>query len=228
VLVEADFRMKLIGMGLEEGTLDVPSYLDLVTRSGEKPPPLDVLRWWFTLKYDAVQTTASRDAFEIRGQGVQVLSENELLTRLGQRVQTGASHPHNQEFAARFTRHFSALAEKYPVYSDLENLFDLALVAALIGSEHLAQRMSWHLTCFGDGDQYQVALGLAPRSVETVINHRFVGNRQMIVGVSGGVRVEPWTRVRGETIVVDHDGKLESDRQRSAADELPLGVWWWD
>ena len=30
VLVEADYRMKLVGMGLEEGTPDVPSYLSLV------------------------------------------------------------------------------------------------------------------------------------------------------------------------------------------------------
>ncbi len=55
VLVEADYRMKLVGMGLEEGTVDVPSYLDLIqVAPGEAPPPLDVLRWWFTLKYDAV------------------------------------------------------------------------------------------------------------------------------------------------------------------------------
>ena len=55
VLVEADYRMKLIGMGLEDGTIDVPSYLNLINVSpGQAPPPLDVLRWWFAMKYDAV------------------------------------------------------------------------------------------------------------------------------------------------------------------------------
>src|SRR5260221_6401358 len=97
-------------------------------RRGEAPPPLEVLRWWFTLKYDSVQATADRDAFELRGPGVQVMSENELLTRLGEQVHTGKSEPLNQEFAQRFTSHFSALAEKYPVYADLPNIFDLALV----------------------------------------------------------------------------------------------------
>ncbi len=56
VLVKADYHMKLVGMGLERGTVDVPSYLELIrVRPGATPPPLDVLRWWFTLKYDALR-----------------------------------------------------------------------------------------------------------------------------------------------------------------------------
>ena len=52
VLVEADYRMKLVGMGLEEGTLGVTSYLaSIVLAKGEAPPPMDVLRWWFTMNY---------------------------------------------------------------------------------------------------------------------------------------------------------------------------------
>jgi hypothetical protein len=102
VLVEADYRMKLVGMGLEEGAAGVPSYLSLIkVAPGQAPPPLDVLRWWFTLRYDAVQASESRDAFEIRGAGAQVLSETELLTALGQRVHTGKSDPLNAEFAHR-------------------------------------------------------------------------------------------------------------------------------
>ena len=68
VLVEADYRMKLVGMGLEKGTMEVPSYLDLIHAApGQAPPPMDVLRWWFTLKYDAVHATTERNAFELRG-----------------------------------------------------------------------------------------------------------------------------------------------------------------
>jgi hypothetical protein len=229
VLVEADYRMKLVGMGLEEGTSEVPSYLDLI-RVGprQSPPPLDVLRWWFTLKYDAVEATQGRDAFEIRGPGVQVLSENELLTALGQRVHTGQSEPLNAEFAHRFTAHFAALAQKYPVYADLQNIFDLALVSALIGSERLADKVGWHLTCFLDPDQYRVALGPVPQSVDTVINHRVVAGKHVIVGVSGGVRVEPWRLVSGEAIKTDGYGALPARRVAARAGELPIAAWWWD
>ncbi len=229
VLVEADYRMKLVGMGLEAGTVDVPSYLDLIdVPRGQEPPPLDVLRWWFTLKYDAVRATAQRDAFEIRGTGVQVLSENEVLTGMGRPVHTGKSEPLNQEFSQRFTRHFAAMAQKYPVYADLQNIFDLALVSALINSQGLAERIGWHMTCFRDAQQYQVGLGPAPRSVETVINHRIVNQKYVVVGVSGGVHVEPWSFVEGAAVTIDTYGALGAQRKNSAAEELPLEGWWWD
>jgi hypothetical protein len=145
VLVEADYRMKLVGIGLEDGVLGVRSYLSSVdVPKGNAPPPLDVLRWWFTLNYDAVRATSQHDAFEIRGQGVKVLSENELLTALGQQVHTGQSQPLNQQFAEDFTKHFAELAAKYPIYAELQNIFDLALVAALVRAEGLADRVDWH------------------------------------------------------------------------------------
>ena len=229
VMVEADYRMKLVGMGLEPGTVDVPSYLDLVRDSqGPARPSLDVLRWWFTLKYDVVRATPERNAFEIRGAGAQVQSENEFLTDQGRQVHTGQSDPLNAEFAHRFTQHFAALAEKYPVYADLQNIFDLALVAALVEREKLADRVNWHMTCFGDPAQYAVALGKVPQSVDSVINHRLVGGKQLIVGVSGGVRAEPWQFVSSEAIKSDGYGAIEAQRSNSAAQELPLDAWWWD
>ena len=229
VLVEADYRMKLVGMGLEEGTVDVPSYLDLLhVKPGEAPPPLDVLRWWFTLKYDQIWSTPDRDAFELRGQGVQVLSENELLTQLGHRVHTGQSTATNQEFANRFTQHFDGLAAKYPVYADLQNIFDLAIVAALIEQQGLCDRVDWHQTCFGDPQQYVVALGNKPESVETVINHRRIGGKHLVVGVSGGVRAEPARYVQEAAIRNDPQGRLPTERLSWASGELPLDAWWWD
>ncbi|HEX5445215.1 MAG TPA: DUF1598 domain-containing protein, partial [Pirellulales bacterium] len=175
VIVEADYRMKLVGIGLEEGTLDVPSYLKMIkVKSGEAARPLDVLRWWFTINYDALLTNPDRDVFEIRGQGVKVLSESEFLTATGQQVHTGQSDPLNAQFAHNFTKHFAALAAKYPVYADLRNIYDLALATSLIKTEGLADRAGWHMVCFRDPNQYQVARGQAPKSVETVINHRVV------------------------------------------------------
>jgi hypothetical protein len=229
VLVEADYHMKLIGMGLEPGIVEVPSYLDMLqVKPGAAPPPLDVLRWWFTLKYDAVQATPQRDAFEIRGAGVQLLSENELLTQLGQRVHTGQSNVTNQDFANRFTQHFATLAAKYPVYADLQNVFDLALLSALIQEQNLADRVGWHLTCFSDPDQYAVELGTAPHSVETVINHRRIGGKHLVVGVSGGVRAEPWKYVQTVAVEKGGEGSLATRRERWASGELPLDAWWWD
>ena len=85
-IVEADYHMKLIGMGIAEGTLGVTSYLDSVQLGADgAPPAMDVLRWWFTLDYESLLATPQRNAFELRGPGVKVLSENELLAERGRR-----------------------------------------------------------------------------------------------------------------------------------------------
>jgi len=228
VMVEADYRMKLVGLGLEDGVLGVPSYFSTLTLSkdGSVPPP-DVLRWWFTLNYNAVQATAGHDAFEIQGQGVKVLSENELLTATGQQVHTGQSNLLNDQFAHNFTEHFPELAAKYPVYAELQNIFDLALVGALVRSEKLAERSDWHLTCFGDSQQYAVELEDAPRAVETVINHRVIGGRNIIVGISGGVSCDPTPLVKRDAIGADY-GRLQDTHAFAKPKSNSPEVWWWD
>jgi hypothetical protein len=229
VMVEADYRMKLVGMGLEPGVPGVESYLASIELGpGQSPPPMGVLRWWFTLDYDALLTGAGGQAFAIRGQGVRVLSENELLTRQGQRVHTGTSDVLNKRFADSFTAHFEALAQKYPVYAELRNLFDLALVAALVDEQDLAGRVGWHLTCFGPGGGYPVASGEAPREVETVINHRVIGGVNVVAGVSGGVRADPVSLVRPSAVETEGDGRLSAGQAAAAPKDLPPGAWWWD
>ena len=162
VMVEADYRMKLVGMGLEQGVPGVKSYLASIELGpGQSPPPMGVLRWWFTLNYDAVTASQDRRAFEFRGQGVYVKSENERLAAQGKRVHTGQSDELNRQFAQSFTKHFAELCKKYPIYAEMRNLFDLALVGALIRSEDLANKTGWHCAFFGNPNEYVDHLGRA-------------------------------------------------------------------
>jgi hypothetical protein len=234
VLVEADYRMKLVGMGLEEGTLGVTSYLDSIdVAKGEAPPPMAVLRWWFTLNYEALRGTPERDAFELRGPGVKVLSENELLTERGERVHTGKSNELNARFAASFTKHFETLAAKYPIYADLRNIFDLSLAAAVIKSHDLPGQGDWHLTHFVPGEEgpeggYEVPLGIAPARVDSVINHRVIHGKHVVAGVSGGVRVDPVALAAKQAVKTDDYGLVATDRRASVPKSLPKNAWWWD
>jgi hypothetical protein len=190
---------------------------------------MDVLRWWFTLNYEAVQAAPERGAFHLRGQGVRVQSENELLTAQGQRVQTGKSEELNRQFAENFTKHFADLAAKYPVYGELQNVFDLALAGALVTSERLSDQAAWHQTYFGSQGDYPVPLAAVPASVETVVNHRLVNGKHVVAGISGGVHVAPVSLVKKSAIQIDKSGALESERARSTpAAELPRDTWWWD
>ncbi|PQO45123.1 DUF1598 domain-containing protein [Blastopirellula marina] len=229
-LVEADYHMKRIGMGLEEGTLGVPSYLSMIeVEPGQSPPPMDVLRWWFALNYSAVATTEARDIFEIRGSGVQVLSENELLAQNGERVHTGKSTALNETFAHNFTKHYDALAQKYPVYAELENVFDMTLAAAIIEKENLASRGDWGRTYFGVEGRYRPERLLVAKEVETIMNHRLIDNKHIIAGVSGGVRVDVSQFLTDENIKNDEYGVLDADLKGSVTPaKLPAEAWWWD
>lgn len=227
VLVEADYHMKLIGMGLADGVAGVDSYLKSIRlRPGESPPGMSVLRWWFALKYDAIARSDNRDAFELVGQGVRVLSENEMLAEHGKRVHTGASDPLNRQFAESFTSHFAELAQKYPVYGELRNIFDLAMAVAVIQTEGLTEHIGWKPMLLASSDRLRLPRGNSPREVETVVNHRVINQRLVIAGVSGGVMVAPGDVLR-EVRANDSSGKIV-ERGKPVPHDMASGAWWWD
>ncbi len=229
ILVEADYRMKLVGLGIEPCTLGMSSYLDLAAARESDAAPLDVLRWWFTLDESPLVACEDRNAFELRGSTVCVRAENELLASDGRRVHTSRADPTNQEFAHNFTHHFEALAEKYPIYAELQQCFQLALVAALVQREHLAERVGWPMTYFADAKQIPVPLGAAPRSVETVMNHRTVDRKHFVAAVSGGVRVDPRVLFNGARVLaVDATGDIERQWQYAQPNGRDDDTWWWD
>lgn len=230
VLVEADYHMKLIGMGLVEGVEGVESYLASIrVPAGESPPAMSVLRWWFALNYESVRSTPTGDAFELVGQGARVLSENELLAEQGQRVHTGRSDLLTQQFAEDFTAHFDGLATKYPVYSELRNIFDLAMAVTLIQTHGLADQVGWQPDELSSAAKLRLPQVPAPRQVETVVNHRVINRRHIVAGVSGGVMVAP----RDVLAAGDQssDGAQLHDPPRGTApqaDAASSAAWWWD
>src|SRR5262245_28589404 len=229
VLVEADYRMKLVGIGLEDGVLGVSSYLSSIQLGKDgNPPPMNVLRWWFTLNYDSLTATERRDAFEIRGPGVKVLSENEFLTERGERMHTGDSDVPTRRFAESFTRQFEKLATKYPIYAELRNVFDLALVSAVIQSHDLPGQVGWHMTHFGPGGDFQPRLGPAPTEVESVMNHRLIGGKHIVAAISGGVRVDTGSVADRETVKTDSYGLMAAEHGGGKPKELQRRAWWWD
>lgn len=234
VLVEADYRMKLVGLGLEDGVLGVPGYLDSIrVEKDGRVPPLDVLRWWFTLDYDSVQATPDGLAYKIVGQGTRVLSENQFLEATGKRQGTGKSTPANAEFARNFTKNFAALAEKYPVYAELQNLCDMALAAAVIKTENLRDRTGLRLDWLLDSGAYQVGTSIAPAKVDTVAAHRVLGGKHVVAAISGGVRIDAVRFTSTPTppdrvMTTAQREKLSAQRRSAAPTESRKESWWWD
>lgn len=226
VLGEADYHMKLIGMGLADGAAGMESYLDSIkVRAGEAAPVMGAVRWWFGMHYTAIESTESGDAYQIVGAGVRVQSESEALAERGQRVRTGRSDEQAQAYAAAFTQAFPALCEKYPVYAELRNVFDLSLVAALLQTGDVMEQARWKPTLLADPQRLPLPRYKAPTTVETVANLREVNRRQVIAGVSGGVWAQPV-----EVLERCARPSTEYSRLSNHQGKLPEGVegWWWD
>ena len=227
VIVEADYHMKLVGMGLEPSVIGVTNYLDSITAEGA-PAKMDVLRWWFTLRENCIERNEAGNAFAFTSHSVQLQSENEMINERGERIHTGQSSDLNQQFADSFTTHFAALAAKYPLYAELENLFDLALVAALVRQEKLGQAVGWNPEWILDSNNYQPRRGEVPREVSSIVNHRVINQRKVVAGVSGGVSVNAYAAIRTARPLADARA-LESDKDVSRpADDRRAARWWWD
>ena len=227
-LVYADYHMKLIGMGIEPGPAELASYLDRLTNYPGPLPPLDVLRWWFTANYDGVNVNDEQTVYQLQGQAVRVLSENELLDQLGQRVATGQSHPLNAEFAADFTSHFEQLADRHSFYARLRGIFDLALVAAIVFEDDLAGRVGWQPTLLVHDDGYLVPEVVAATEVDSVIGHRVAGGTKIIAGVSGGVSFDARQVLAAKRRTSNNYQLVESHRQSAPRDRRGRDeVWIW-
>jgi hypothetical protein len=228
VIVEADYRMKLIGIDKLDPQADIPSYFDIVGQSPELAGgSLDALRWWLTMKYEQVLHADDHNSFEIRGSSVLCQSENQFLKDTGERVQTGKSEPLNQLFAANFTEHYPELAANDHIFADMQNVFDLALVAALIRHERLDERIDWDRGTFAANGLYQPASYAVPLECDSVVNYRVYNGKDVVVQVAGGVRGDLLSVVRNEGLRASSP-RLGGVADNAKAPELPAGRWWWD
>ncbi|MGI9517019.1 MAG: DUF1598 domain-containing protein, partial [Pirellulaceae bacterium] len=240
VIVEADYRMKLIGMGVEESVPGLKNYFDRLHVDDQgNPPASDLVRWWFTMDYDAVSTNSDRTIFELDGQGVKLLSESEFWDEQGRRVHTGQSSAATRGFAEDFTQNFPELVHKYPIYGELKNLFDCAIAASLIHNEGMTRSIDWQLE-YLDGSHrpgvlsYQLAAQTVPMHVDSIAGQRVIrhreGNRTLrhtIVGISGGVVFDSRVHAASDKVRVSDSGTLISSLQESRPDG-DSSDWAWD
>jgi hypothetical protein len=228
VIVEADYRMKLIGIEKLKTIKEIPSYFDLLAATQPKgAQSMEALRWWLTMKYDAVSHSTDKTVFEIHGSSVLCQSENEFLTAEGKHVPSGQTEPTNRAFAQNFTANYDKLAERDPVFADMQNIFDLALVSALIQHEKLDEKANWDLGVFTPRGEYTTAHYAVPKEIDSVVNHRVYNGKDIVVQVAGGVRGDVMSVVK-DTKHTPESPRLGSIAKTAKAPELPAGRWWWD
>jgi hypothetical protein len=225
VLVEADYRMKLIGIGLEEPPVDIRSYVALANPAMVARNALQ--RWYFVPDYQRIKVAADGNAAEFVGLGVKLVGEDEVVSEHGGRTASGGQQNRaSQQFTRSFTENYEELAQVAPVYAQLRNCIDMLVAAAFIGKYDLYDKAGVELGALGDESAYPVETLNAPKQVATAVNSMWKG-RRLMTPVGGGVEIRAGMAVE-DTNVLSDDGSVAKAHDAIDITSLPANQWWWD
>ncbi len=224
VLVEADYRMKLIGIGLEQPPVKMVSFVDKVNPAAVSRNAL--FRWFFVPDYQCVRVSEDGLAMELVGDGVKLVGEDELVSGQGERKGSGKSSQASMAFCKSFTQKYAQLAERIPVYAQLRNVIDLAVAAAFIQQQGYYDKAGWKLETFGNEKAFAVELYNPPKQVESAVAAIWKGNR-LVTPIGGGVQIEPTLALKAENLLKDNEGQV-AKAHRETKLNLPKDRWWWD
>jgi hypothetical protein len=225
VLVEADYRMKLIGIGLEQPPVRISSFISQANPAAVSRNALQ--RWYFVPDYQRVKVSDDRLSAEMVGNGVKLVGENEVVSRDGGRQQSGGQSQASKKFTQSFTKKYLELAQLAPVYAQLRNCIDLLVTAAYIQKQDFYAKADWDLGSLGDESQYPVETYNAPKQVASAVSSMWKG-RRLMTPIGGGVEIRPTLALDSENLLEDSEGKLQKLHDKVELTDMPASQWWWD
>lgn len=223
VLVAADYRLKRLGMGLDEsGIPGLSSYVAMLPPNA--PAAATLPRFWLEASYDPIARDPDELAWQITGRKITCLTETDLFGADGPQRGAGAADPVARRWCAAFSERYDDLAAKQPVFAELVNCVDLAVVAALIHGRQLDQRAGLDLGRLLDPEAVRLPTYEAPATVPTVARGQKRG-MNWVVTASGGVSFQPWQFASAEHAI---DAALVATRTGALAERGANGPCWWD
>ncbi len=225
VMVEADYRMKLIGIGLEKPPVKLTSYVDRAKPSDMGRNAMQ--RWFFLPDYQCVRQSEDKLAAELVGDGVKLVGEDEVVMSDGQRRQSaGRGNKASQSFVSNFTKQYAELAERSPVYAELRNLIDLTIASAYIQQQGYCKKADWKMEFFGSEKEFPVETYDIPKTVETAVNAVWKG-QSLMTPIGGGVQIQATQALDSNNMLEDEKAKVSQVRS-TVKPNLAKGQWWWD
>ena len=223
VMVEADYRMKLIGIGLEPAPVKMKSWIELASAGAVAANALQ--RWYFVPDYQRVRIAEDDLAIELVGEGIKLCGADEVVLPNGQRLGADRADKASATFAETFTRSYGQIATKSPVFAQLRCLVDLAVAAAFLQEHDGYGKAGWGAETLRDEQAYPIETLSVPREAETAVNAVWRGTR-LLTPIGGGVTMYPRLALDPPNLLMDEKGEV--GKARTAAQALPAGVWYWD
>ncbi|MFM8415618.1 MAG: DUF1598 domain-containing protein [Planctomycetota bacterium] len=223
VMIEADYRMKLIGIGLEPVPVKMKTWIELASAGSVAANALQ--RWYFVPDYRCVRVAEDDLAIELVGEGVKLCGADEVVQADGTRLSADRADKASRTFTESFTRLYPQIAARNPVYAQLRSLVDLVVAAAFLQEHDAYGRVGWAATTLADEQAYPIETLPVPREVETAINAVWRQNR-LLTPIGGGVTMHPRLALDPPNLLMDEQGEVAA--ARATAKDLPETGWYWD
>jgi hypothetical protein len=222
VMVEADYRMKLIGIGLERPPVKMSTWIELASAGSVAANALQ--RWYFMPDYQCVRISADDLAIELVGRGVKLVGADEAVLPDGRRMSADRADRASKSFTEAFTKKYPEIAARSPVYAQLRNVIDMAVAAAYLQEHDAYGRTQWGAEALLDEKAYTIERHAVPLEVETAINAVWRQNR-LLTPIGGGVTIQPTIALESPNLFLDEQGTVAAARGPKL--EVPAGRWWW-
>jgi hypothetical protein len=221
VMIEADYRMKLIGIGREPPPVRMPVFFEKL-----KGAPRDNFqRWWFTPNYQCVAMTPDRLALHFTGHGVRLGTEEYKTDERGRLIQLQTRPLRAARlYAESFTEKYPEIAAASPVFGQLRNMMDVLIAASFIQREELAVRTGMTLDTLLDSAAFDVETRAATVSARSLANVKWESGT--LVAPAGGVSIQASEAFREVNLQALDESFGE--RYRVARPLAGNGHWWWD
>jgi hypothetical protein len=223
VMVEADYRMKLIGIGLEAPPVKMPTWIELASAGAVAANALQ--RWYFVPDYECVRIAEDDLAIELVGSGVKLLGADEVVRPDGTRLSATRSDRASKTFTEAFTRNYAEIAARSPVYAQLRTAIDLVVAAAYLQEHDGYGKAGWSAEKLLDEKTCPVERLTPPARAETAI-HAVWRNNRLLTPIGGGVTIHPRLALDAPNLLMDEKGEVAA--AHASANDLPAEGWFWD
>ncbi len=223
VMVEADYRMKLIAIGREPPPIDMPTFFSELRRPGKNM----LQRWWFTPKYQRVIATVDELGIQLTGPLVKLGTEDYRILVDGglQKIDNKKPMQSSRRYAESFTKNYEKIAEMSPVFGQLRHVVDLLVASAWINNKLWFDRVDFNTDLLFDAQKLPAKKLNVPRQAPMMANA--VWRKHRLIAPSGGVCILAEHAIIDANLIPDKNGQLAKSLDDKLA-QPPGDQWWWD
>ncbi|HWE02241.1 MAG TPA: DUF1598 domain-containing protein [Tepidisphaeraceae bacterium] len=157
ICVAADYELKRFALNLDHAPVaHLPSAIDNTRSAANK--------FWFAADYEPLLVSKDGNSFQIRGQRLEVQCG---AFDFDPRGATRSA----QNFAVQFTRQLPLLATAVPLYAELQNIADEALLGNLLRHDRVAEKIGWDNAWIFDDAACPVAKIPTPKLAQTLVSY---------------------------------------------------------